>query len=579
MDEKNEVLLNLALEATPEEREKSLDLNIGVSEDGEIWEVLIKFREIPSQLFQDFPEARLVDLNYGYGVLTISKEGVYALNSYPEIEYVEKPKRLYFALVNGTRVSCINSVRNSPFYLEGEGTLIAILDSGIDYTHPDFRNPDGTTRIKALWDQTLPGTPPKGFFRGREFTEAEINQALAAPTSSETFNLVPSQDTSGHGTFVAGIAAGNGQTGGASYVGVAPKASLLVVKLGTARATGFPRTTELMEGLSYVLNKAESLNQPVAVNVSIGNSYGSHTGTSLMETYFNQMAGRYKNVIVVGSGNEGARAGHAQGQLVQGQTALLELQVGNLQPAFNLQLWKSYSDNFSISLRSPSGASIGPLSRIPGAQRFRLENTNLLIYYGEPRPYSNRQEIFFEFLPENNYVNQGIWTLELYGEKITSGSYQLWLPSASVLNGQTKFLNPSSGELTLTIPSTADKVITVGAYNGLTGAYADFSGRGFVELPWDAKPDLVAPGVSITSTIPGGGYGTQSGTSMATPFVTGSSALLMEWGIVRGNDPFLYGEKVKAYLIKGARPLPAFSNYPNAQTGWGALCVRDSLPE
>lgn len=578
MDEKNEVLLNLALEATPAEREKSLDLNVGVSADGTVWEVIIKFREVPARLLEDFPEARLVDLGYGYGVLTISRDGVYALANYPEIEYVEKPKGLYFALANGKRVSCINPVRNTPFYLEGEGTLIAVLDSGIDYTHPDFRNPDGTTRIKALWDQTLSGNPPEGFFRGREFSEAEINEALAAPTPAETLALLPSQDTSGHGTFVAGIAAGNGQVGGPSYSGVAPRASLLIVKLGASREGGFPRTTELMEALSYVVKKAEQLNQPVAVNISIGNAYGSHTGTSLMETYFNQMAGRYKNVIAVGSGNEGAKAGHTQGQLGQGQTSLIELQVGSTQPAFNLQLWKSYADDFSIILRSPGGNTIGPLPTAPGAQRYRLEDTELLIYYGEPRPYSNRQEIYFDFLPLYSYVNQGVWLLELYGEKITSGNYQLWLPSASVLNGQTKFLNPSSEELTLTIPSTADKVITVGAYDSLTGRYADFSGRGFVTLPWDSKPDLVAPGVSVTSTVPGGGYGTQSGTSMATPFVTGSSALLMEWGIVRGNDPFLYGEKIKAYLIKGARPLSAFSTYPNAQTGWGALCLRDSLP-
>lgn len=577
MDEKNEVLLNLALEATPEELEKSPNLAAGVNEDTGIWEVIIKFNQIPTQLFLDFPQARLTDLGYGYGILTISKEGVYALANYPEIEYVEKPKRLYFSVTNGKRVSCITPVRSEPFSLEGAGTLVAILDSGIDYRHPDFQNPDGTTRIAYLWDQTLSGTPPEGFYRGREFTAAEINLALSAASEAEAYSLVPSLDVSGHGTFVAGIAAGNGNVGGPSYAGVAPKASLLVVKLGSPQQTGFPRTTELMEGLSYVLRKAEELGQPVAVNVSIGNSYGSHTGTSLLETYFNQMAGQYKNVISVGSGNEGARAGHTQGQIVTGESRQIALQVGSLEPNLNVQLWKSYADTFSIALRSPSGESTGPISLVPGAQRYRLQDTDLLIYYGEPRPYSNRQELYVEFLPVNSYVNQGIWLIELYGEAVTSGFYQLWLPSAGVLNEQTRFLSPEPS-LTITIPSTAEKVITVGAYDGLTGQYADFSGRGFVELPWDVKPDLAAPGVSITSTIPGGGYGTESGTSMATPFVTGSSALLMEWGIVRGNDPYLYGEKVKAYLIKGAKPLPAFTMYPNPYVGWGALCLRNSLP-
>lgn len=577
MDEKNEILLNLALEATPGELKKSPDLSAGVNEETGLWEVIIKFRQFPDRLFLDFPEARLTDLGYGYGILTLSKEGVYALASYPEIEYVEKPKRLYFSVLNSKRISCITPVRNPPFDLEGEGTLIAILDSGIDYAHPDFRNPDGTTRIRYLWDQTLPGTPPEGFSRGREFTAEDINQALLAPTPEAAFSIVPSRDVSGHGTFVAGIAAGNGNVGGPAYSGVAPKASLLIVKLGAPSESDFPRTTELMEGLNYVIGKSEELGQPVAVNISIGNSYGSHTGTSLLETYLNQMAGRYKNVIVVGSGNEGARAGHTAGQLATGVRKEIALQIGNTEPSLNLQLWKSYADTFDIALRSPSGESTGPIPRTPGARRYRLQDTELLIYYGEPRPYNNRQEIYIEFLPAYSYVNPGIWTLELYGENVSSGFYQLWLPSSGVLNTQTRFLSPETS-LTLTIPSTADKVVTVGAYDGLTGRYADFSGRGFVELPWDAKPDLAAPGVAITSTIPGGGYGTESGTSMATPFVTGSSALLMEWGIVHGNDPYLYGEKVKAYLIKGAKPLPAFTVYPNALVGWGALCLRDSLP-
>ena len=108
--------------------------------------------------------------------------------------------------------------------------------------------------------------------------------------------------------------------------------------------------------------------------------------------------------------------------------------------------------------------------------------------------------------------------------------------------------------------------------------YADFSGRGTERGENFRKPDLAAPGVDIMTTVPGGGYAPATGTSFATPFVTGAAALLMEWGITDGNDPFLYGEKVKAYLQKGARSLPAFSEYPNPQIGWGTLCVRESLP-
>ena len=161
--------------------------------------------------------------------------------------------------------------------------------------------------------------------------------------------------------------------------------------------------------------------------------------------------------------------------------------------------------------------------------------------------------------------------------QVRDGEYHLWLPSSGAINGATRFLYPTPVG-TLTIPSTARKIIAVGAYNSRTLTYADFSGRGTEEGESRDKPDLVAPGVDIMTTAPGGGYAQATGTSFATPFVTGAAALLMEWGITDGNDPFLYGEKVKAYLQKGARALPAFEEFPNGQIGWGALCLRDSLP-
>ena len=202
------------------------------------------------------------------------------------------------------------------------------------------------------------------------------------------------------------------------------------------------------------------------------------------------------------------------------------------------------------------------------------------MYYGEPSPYSVKQEIFLDFLPRQSYIDSGVWRIILTPRRIVEGDYQMWLPSQSALNVGTAFLFPKS-DATLTIPSTASRVITVGAYNALTFGYADFSGRGptgVYEGVSTSKPDVAAPGVRVTTTVVGGGYSEFSGTSFATPFVTGSAALLMEWGIVKGNDAYLYGEKVKAYLRRGARMLPGFTQWPNNQLGWGALCVRDSLP-
>ena len=142
----------------------------------------------------------------------------------------------------------------------------------------------------------------------------------------------------------------------------------------------------------------------------------------------------------------------------------------------------------------------------------------------------------------------------------------------------TQFLRRSP-QVTLTIPSTAIRAITVGAYDSRNDTYADFSGRGFLRSLDLVKPELAAPGVDVITVVPGGGYSARTGTSFAAPFVTGGAALLMEWGIVKGNDPYLYGEKVKAYLIRGARQLGiSAQEYPNRRVGYGALCVRSSLP-
>lgn len=293
----------------------------------------------------------------------------------------------------------------------------------------------------------------------------------------------------------------------------------------------------------------------------------------MLERFIDDVSGYGKCVICIGSGNEGTSAGHTEGQLTEGQEEEIQIAVQEREPTLNVQIWKSYVDEIGISLVSPSGERVGPIRQMLGPQRFTLENTEILLYYGEPSPYSVRQEIYIDFLPKGDYIDAGVWRILLTPERIVEGRYQMWLPSQSALNVGTAFLYPNP-ELSITIPSTASKVITVGAYDARTLSYANFSGRGG-NLN---KPDLVAPGVDVTTAAVGGGYAEVSGTSFATPFVTGGAALLMEWGIVNGNDPYLYGEKVKAYLRRGARELPGFTMYPNEEVGYGALCVKDSIP-
>lgn len=575
-DQKIENLLNLALNATRREREKSLELDVGYSRDDKEWELIVKYSGTLNELREI--GIQVVELSNEFAILTVPESLVERLADFPQIEYVEKPKRLFFQAANGRRVSCVPPVQNPPFSLFGSGVLVAIIDSGIDYTNPDFRNDDGTTRIRNLWDQTIMGNPPEGYLIGTEFTREQIDEAIKQPTVPMRMQIVPSVDVSGHGTSVAGIAAGNGRgSRGRIYRGVATQSELLVVKLGNPREEGFPRTTELMQAIDYVVRKALFYKQPVAINISFGNTYGSHDGTSLLERFIEDIANIWKSVICIGTGNEGRSAGHTAGIVRENEETVIQLAVQEQEPALNLQIWKAYYDIMDISFVSPSGERIGPIQEVLGTQRFSVGNTELLLYYGEPSPYSTAQEIYVDFLPKEVYINSGIWEIVLTPRKIISGNYAMWLPSENVLNPGTAFLFPTETG-TLTIPSTASRTIGVGAYDALTFSYVDFSGRGQRGAGRLSKPDIVAPGVNVTAPTTSGTYASFSGTSFATPFVTGGAALMMEWGIIKENDPYLYGEKVKAYMQRGARPLPGFTEYPNPQVGYGALCVRDSIP-
>lgn len=638
--QKFENLLNLALDTPMDERDKSLELNIGYEKEDNTWEIIIKYhgnlRQGLSSLFA-LPRGNLIqieELIAGYAILTVPESLMDVVAAVEEVEYVEKPKRLFFDILQGKTASCILSGSSIASSLRGQGVLVAVIDSGISWRNRDFRNMDGTSRILFLWDQTLQAervweqieqrrllpeerkeeyAPPEGFLTGVEFDRVQINEALNAASEIEGNILVPSVDTSGHGTAVAGIAAGSGEGHGSAYEGVAPESELIIVKLGTPRPNAFPRTTELMRALTYVVRKSLELRRPIAINLSFGNTYGAHNGTSLLERFIDNVSEIGRSVICVGSGNEGASGGHTGGSVgtSAGSTAdgsvagsvsggraagssmlgaaqtIVELVVGNYETGLNVQLWKDYADIYSVHLISPNGEEFIVNTARPGKQSYILEQTRILLYNGEPAPYMTSQEIYFDFLPreDSRYINSGIWTFVLEPVKTVTGNFTFYLPSETVRSGQTRFVRPTP-DVTLTIPSTASKVITVGAYQTLLEAYADFSGRGY--LYQDrlgnridgslTKPDLAAPGVNILAPTREGTYETFTGTSFATPFVTGAAALLMQWGIVNGNDPYLYGEKVKAYLRKGAKAIRGEQVYPNSRVGYGALCLSSSLP-
>lgn len=595
--QKLEDLLNLALSVSERERDDSMQLNVGFLKESRRWELIVKYNGDISRLNSEL--LQIEELIAGYAIVTIPEELIQTFAQLEEVEYIEKPKRLYFATLQGKQASCIPPVTLREPFLSGKDVIVSVIDSGIDYQSPEFLNRSGESRIRYLWDQTVipsenTGNPPAGFAIGVEFDQIKINEALR---SRNPESVVPSFDASGHGTAVAAIAAAGGNLMDGRFQGVAPESELIVVKLGSPDPDSFPRTTELMRALTYVVKKAVELGRPVAINLSFGNTYGSHDGTSLLERFIDNVSEIGRTVICAGSGNEGAAGGHVSGNLLAGltdgirnpapgvATGRVELNIGAYQHSVSVQLWKEYVDRFRIALISPSGIRTEIDSLRMGMQSFIIEETEVLLYIGEPSPYSVNQEIYFDFLPTDSYVNEGIWTFELISFSPVSGNYDFYLPSSNVLSEATRFFTPTPDK-TLTIPSTASRVITVGAYDASYETYADFSGRGYPLQSiagervnqGTVKPDIAAPGVAVNTIGPGGVPVRVSGTSFATPFVTGSAALLMEWGIVRGNDPYLYGEKVKAYLRRGAKPVRGESVYPNEKVGYGALCVSDSIP-
>lgn len=613
MNQKIENQLQLALQTPEPVRAQTENLNVGFDSLEKQWEVIIKYHG-------NLDEIRRLgvvveELIAGYAIMTISVNLIESVAEMEQIEYMEMPKRFFYGQNSGIwprEGSCIYPVTLNEPYLTGKGVLAAVLDSGIDYTKNAFRDADGYSRILFLWDQTIRPTEstkmPEMFQQGEEFDREQINRAISEEAGggmwiSGKLSTISSRDVSGHGTAVAGIFASSDITANMTgdltenlvenslkmqdaYVGIAPETDLLVVKLGIPGENSFPRTTEIMKAVTYVINKALELERPLVINLSIGNTYGSHDGSALLERFLDNAAEIGKTVICVGSGNEGDAEGHVFGRVQD--RSLVEFSIGEYERNISLQIWKNYSDEYTITLRSPGGREAIVSGRISkGKYEVVLEETLVLVYVGEPTPYSADQEIYLEFLPaeqsDREYINNGIWQIRMDPVRLVTGEYSMYLPSREARGSRSVFLRPTP-EATFTIPSTASKVISVGAYDSTYRSYAQFSGRGYEETDMVArfakgygKPDLAAPGVNILAPDIYGGLGTFTGTSFATPIVSGAAALLMEWGIVRGNDPYLYGEKVKAYLIKGAVKLPGINIYPNARIGWGALCLEDSF--
>ncbi|BAL01819.1 peptidase S08 family protein [Oscillibacter valericigenes Sjm18-20] len=470
--------------------------------------------------------------------------------------------------------SGIIGIQRQPYLeLRGQGVLVGIVDTGIDYTQQVFRYEDGTSKIRAIYDQSLPGTPPQGFFIGTEYSNEQINEALQ---SEAPYEIVPQRDTDGHGTFLASVAAGR-ETG--SFLGAAPDAELVVVKLRKARPFyldlfAVPETQEnafgstaVMIGVEYILKKAQELNRPVVICLGIGTNSGSHDGFSIFEEYLSEVSNLVGVCLCIAAGNESQARHHTQGKIsARGESRNIDISVENESSVVYAAIWSSISDRISVSVRSPTGelaARLPPKSGNIIFTNFIFEQAVVRVAYYYPLEGSGGQLTIVQV----RNATPGIWTITVYGDLVLDGTFHAWLPLTGLAYPGVEFLaaNPN---YTVTVPSTAVGAISCGGYNIADNSLYPNSSWGPTRINLMA-PDLVAPGVSVGGIFPTG-YGTMSGTSVAAAVTAGACALMLQWGIVQGNDTGLSTYQIRAYLIRGCRRNPMMS-YPNTQWGYGAL--------
>ncbi len=506
------------------------------------YEVIVKYNSDIKKLEEEL-NIIVEILNSSYAIVTSSsEEELERLIEYPQIEYIEKPFILQTQDSQSFSSTGIYSFKNK-YKLTGKSTLLGIIDSGIDHTLPIFKDENGDSKILYYWDQSGVGNSPKGFSKGTLYTKDNIDEAPIYPTSA-------------HGTHVASICAS-----------IANKANIVAVKVGTRTTDTFSKSTEFMRAIKFVLDKAVELNMPIAINISYGTNEGSHRGQSLFEEYIDDMTIFWKNNIVVAAGNNAIKGGHKRIKLENREVKEVEFVIGDNEKIININIWPSYVDTFNVYIKDPANRKSQVLSDDIRRINNRLGSTTVDGFYFPVAPYSLSSRITIQ-LRSNTQITPGIWKLVFTPINIVEGNIDMYLPTSEGISKDTKFLEANE-ILTITVPGTARKVITVGSYNSRTDVRSPFSGEGDFDTGV-YKPDLLAPGEDIISYLPGGTLGALTGTSMATPHVTGVCSLLMEWGIINKNDPFLYSQRIRALLNKSARRRTDIE-YPNSSYGYGFL--------
>ena len=523
-----------------------------------------------------------------YNIVYISRENVRNVNEYI-FDYKSVPK-LYGLMQgevgsqgfdpNNLIVSGITQAQRAPLGLTGRGVVVCIIDTGIDYTSEAFRDSQGNSRILAIWDQTIQdGAPPEGLHYGTVYTREDINRALQSP---DPYSIVPSRDENGHGTAMAGVAAGSRLGNGLTYIGAAPEADIVVVKLKEAKQYlrdffmvpgGVPayEETDIMLGVRYADSFTEQFHRPVVICLGLGTSYGDHAGNAPLPRYLDAIAAKRSRAVVVCGGNEGNAGHHYQGNMEppsrSGGAAVkpVEVRVAENAEGFVMELWGNVPDVFTVSVRSPGGETI-PSIRL-GIQdsitySFVYERTKITVAGTLVEPSSGEEMILLRVAQPT----PGIWTflVEAVGS-VHNGSFHMWLPITQFMSAPAYFLE-ASPYITLTEPAMARDVISVSTYNAANNSFYIDSGRGFTRNNVVA-PDFAAPGVDV-STL----RGRETGSSLAAAITAGAVAQFLQWAVVEKNNQIVASREIKNYFVRGASRSGELT-YPNREWGESVIIV------
>ena len=471
--------------------------------------------------------------------------------------------------------------RPGPGFL-GQGVMVGIIDTGIDYNHPAFRYSDGSSRILSIWDQTIQSEQvPEAFPYGTLYSQEELNAALQA---EDPYTVVPTKDTDGHGTFLAGIMAG-GEDEANDFVGAAPQAGIAVVKLKPAKrylreyyvideaAVAFQETDVFM-AIAHLMRESLRFQMPLVICLGIGNTLNSHEGTSNLSQYLNGINNLTGVCVVVAGGNELGKAHHFSGFISERDASqTVELKVGEQERGFQIEIWGGLSDIFSVEIISPEGERIARSQSLLGKPirvHLLFEDSEVFIANKSAGLTSGR----FLMVIQMRNPTPGIWTIRVFGERVVDGRVNLWMPMEKFVNPDTFFLNPNP-DMTLMSGATTSSTLTVANYNPYNDRLAVNSSRGYT-LSGTIKPDITAPGVDIFGPLPGGRYGKRTGSSISAAHVAGAAALLFQWGLIGGIIVNMDGNDIRRLLIQGAIPKGGDMS-PNKAWGYGALNLKNTF--